>query len=94
MYYTVFESCKNIKMLKVKQFYYDIKHTFSCIFKFIGTECDVTQPITDGKIECKTDAELSAPKYSGNIFLIPRIQQFDINDSVIYYVNLNFKVCF
>lgn len=31
-----------------------------------GTECDVTQPITDGKIECKTDAELSAPKYSGN----------------------------
>jgi hypothetical protein len=43
-------------MLKVKQYYYDIKHTFSCIFKFIGTECDVTQPITDGKIECKTDA--------------------------------------
>lgn len=54
----------------------------------------MTQPITDGKIECKTDAELSAPKYSGNIFLIPRIQQFDINDSVIYYVNLNLKVCF
>jgi hypothetical protein len=48
----------------------------------------VTQPITDGKIECKTDAELSTPKYSGNIFLFPRIQQFDINDSVIYYVRI------